>query len=80
MNVVCLGCGRIAEPVFDVTDQRGKDGSLCRRCELSASSRLEILAIGGRQFVRTLKRGPVAVEPKKAKTPAGTGALIRKEA
>lgn len=80
MSVVCLGCQRICEPVFDVTDQRGKEGSLCRRCELSASSRLEILAIGGRQFVRTLKRGPVAVQTsKKAKTPADTGAL-RKEA
>jgi hypothetical protein len=88
MKVVCAGCGRIGEPVFDVRDNAGRAGSICRGCELRSSSRLEVLVIDGRQFIRVLKRGPVAIEKatKKAKaqvaenetSPLRTGSQIRK--
>lgn len=80
MNVVCISCQRITEPVFDARDtSSGREGGICRGCELRADSRIEILAIGGRQFLRTLKRGPVPVEQGRKNAKAAVGAAAFKK-
>lgn len=70
MKAICAGCGRVEESELSARDVAGNEVALSRRCELRATSRLEILVIDGRSYIRILKSGPVAVvveSPKKAK-------------
>jgi hypothetical protein len=50
---VCCYCSKVMRPAIHTTA-----GWLCRKCELSATRREEILTIGGVTFRRILKDVP----------------------
>lgn len=78
MKAICAGCGRVEESELSARDLAGNEVTISRRCELRATSRLEVLVIDGRSYIRILKSGPMTVVQsvaRKTKTPPASGAL-----